>query len=161
MGRGRKLITLTTCVVLGALSAVATAQASDSSVRAAIENSSKQVKESGELQQALKEIKDNPKTVSKLQRGVKEFETALSKVADTVEAQEASTSTGKEGEADWLGGIHKVIKGFKDLNTALVNVKSGHRTTAKAEVKRAGELVKEGASMAKKGQTLLGVKPTG
>ena len=161
MGRGRKLITLSTCVVLGALSAVATAQASDSSVRAAIESSSRQAKESGELQQALKEIKDNPKTITKLQKGVKDFETTLSKVADTVEAQEASTSSGREGEADWLGGIHKVIKGFKDLNTALSDLKSGHRTAAKTELKQAGALVKEGAAMAKKGQTLLGVKQTG
>jgi septal ring factor EnvC (AmiA/AmiB activator) len=158
MGRGRRLITTATCVALGALLVVATAQASDSSVRAAIENSSKQVKESGELQQALKEIKDNPKTIAKLQKGLKEFETALTKVVTTVESQEASTSTGKEGEADWLGGVHKVIKGFKELGAGLTALKSGHRSEAKTEVKQAGALVKEGTALGRKGDTLLGVK---
>jgi seryl-tRNA synthetase len=147
-----------TCIILGALLAAGAAQASDSSVRAAIETSGKQIKENGELQQALTEIKDNPKTIAKLQKGLKEFETALTKVVTTVEAQEASTPAGKEGEEDWTGGIRDVVKGFKDLGTALGDLEAGHKGEAKAELKKAGVLVKEGAAEAKKGKTLLGVK---
>jgi hypothetical protein len=158
MRLGRKLLMVMTCIIFGALLAAGVAQASDSSVRAAIETSGKQIKENGELQQALTEIKDNPKTIAKLQKGLKEFETALTKVVTTVEAQEASTPAGKEGEEDWTGAIHDVIKGFKDLGTALGDLKAGHKAEAKAELKKAGVLVKEGATEAKKGKTLLGVK---
>jgi hypothetical protein len=159
MRLGRKLLMATTCIVLGALLASGAAQASDSSVREAIETSGKQVKESGELQQALTEIKDNPKTIAKLQRGLKDFEAVLTKVVTTVEAQEASTPAGKEGEEDWTGGIRDVIKGFKYLGYAVSDIKAHHKTAAKSELKKAAALVKEGAAMAKKGKTLLGVQP--
>ncbi len=158
MGLGRKLLTAITCIVLGALLAAGAAQASDLSVRAAIENSGKQIKENGELQQALTQIKDNPKTIAKLQKGLKEFETVLTKVVTTVEAQEASTTAGKEGEEDWTGGVRKVIAGFKDLGVTLSDLKADHKAAAKSELKKAGVLVKEGTAMAKQGKTLLGVK---
>jgi hypothetical protein len=158
MRLGRKLLMVMTCIILGALLSVGVAQASDSSVRTAIETSGKQVKESGELQQALKEIKDNPKTIAKLQKGLKDFEAVLNKVVTTVEAQEASTPAGKEGEEDWTGGIRKVIKGFKDLGVTLSDLKVGHKAEAKIELKKTAVLVKEGVAMAKKGKTLLGVK---
>ena len=158
MRLGRKLLMVTTCVVFGALLAAGVAQASDATVRTAIETSGKQIKESGELQTALTEIKDNPKTLAKLQKGLKDFEAALTKVVTTVEEQEASTPAGKEGEEDWTGGIRDVIKGFKDLGYALSDVKAGHKTAAKAELKKAAVLVKEGATTAKKGKTLLGVQ---
>ncbi len=158
MGLGRKLLTVITCIVLGALLAAGAAQASDSSVRAAIENAGKQVKENGELQQALTQIKDNPKTIAKLQKGLKEFEAALTKVVTTVEAQEASTTTGKEGEEDWTGGVRKLIAGFKDLGITLNDLKAGHKAAAKSELKKAATLVKDGTATAKEGKTLLGVQ---
>jgi hypothetical protein len=158
MRLGRKLFMVMTCIILGALLSAGAAQASDASVRSAIETSGKQIKESGELQQALTEIKDKPKTIAKLQKGLKDFEVALTKAVTTVEGQEASTTAGKEGEEDWTGGIHDVIKGFKDLGTALSDLKSGHKSEAKLELKKAGVLVKTGAAKAKKGKTLLGVK---
>ena|ERR1700733_6669117 len=158
MRLGQKLFTVMTCIILGALLAAGAAQASDTSVREAIETSGKQVKESGELQQALTAIRDNPKTIAKLQKGLKDFEVVLTKVVTTVEAQEASTPTGKEGEEDWTGGIRDVIKGFKDLGNAISDVRAGHKTAAKSELKKAAVLVKEGATMAKKGKTLLGVQ---
>ena len=158
MGPGRKLLTAMTCIILGALLAAGAAQASDSSVRAAIESSGKQIKESGELQQALTEIRNNPKTIAKLQKGLKEFEAALTKALTTVEPQEASTTAGKEGKADWTGGIRKVIEGFKDLGVTLSDLKAGHKAAARSELKQAAALVKGGATMAKKGKSLLGVK---
>jgi hypothetical protein len=154
----QKLFMVMTCIILGALLAAGAAQASDATVREAIETSGKQVKESGELQQALTEIKDSPKTIAKLQKGLKDFEVVLTKVVTTVEAQEASTPAGKEGEEDWTGGIRDVIKGFKDLGYAISDVKAGHKTAAKRELKKAAVLVKDGATLAKKGKTLLGVQ---
>jgi hypothetical protein len=158
MRLGRKLFMVMTCIILGALLAAGAAQAIDASVREAIETSGKQVKESGELQQALTAIKDNPKTIAKLQKGLKDFEAVLTKVLTTVEAQEASTPAGKEGEEDWTGGVRDVIKGFKDLGYAISDVRAGRKAAAKHELKKAAVLVKEGAALAKRGKTLLGVQ---
>ncbi|HTA37048.1 MAG TPA: hypothetical protein VK761_10060 [Solirubrobacteraceae bacterium] len=146
--------------MIGCLLAASGAQASDSSVRAAIEASSRQVKESSELQGALSEFKSDPKDLAKLQKGIATFVGALKKVEAKVSAQKASTSKGKQGEADWLGGIRKVAKGFEDLNTTLSDIKSGNKSAAKSELKQAVTLVKQGAVEAKEGKALLGVKKT-
>jgi uncharacterized phage infection (PIP) family protein YhgE len=158
MIRPSRLAAVTVCMAIGFLLAAVGAQASDSSVRAAIESSNKQVKESPELQGALSEIKNDPKTIAKLQKGIAAFDSALNKIATKVSAQKASTSNGKQGEADWVGGIRKVAKGFKDLDTTLSEIKSGNKSAAKSELKQAVTLVKQGAAEAKKGKALLGVK---
>src|SRR6202035_1042325 len=109
-------------------------------------------KESPELQGALSEIKNDPKTIARLQKGITTFDSALNKIAAKVSAQKASTSSGKQGQADWVGGIRKVAKGFGDLNTALSDIKNGNKSAAKPELKQAVTLVKQGAVEAKKGK---------
>jgi septal ring factor EnvC (AmiA/AmiB activator) len=146
------------CLLIAALCVASAAQASDSSVRSAIESSGKASNESPELQAALTEIKSDPKSIAKLQNGLKEFETALRKVANTVSAQEASTENGKKGEADWLAGVHKVIRGFEGVGTAVNDVKDHHKAAAKTELKQAAEMIKSGVAEAKTGKALLGVK---
>jgi hypothetical protein len=146
------------CVLTGALCLTGVAQASDASVRSAIESANKHAKESPELQGALTELKSDPKSIAKLQTGLKEFESALRKVASTVGSQHASTAKGKEGEAKWLGGIHKVIRGFEYIGTALTDIKAHNKTAAKAEAKKAVTEVKAGEASAKAGKALLGVK---
>jgi hypothetical protein len=146
------------CLLLVALCATSAAQASDSSVRSAIESSSKAAKENPELEAALTEIKSDPKSIAKLQIALKHFESALGKVANTVSAQQASTENGEKGKADWLAGVHKVIRGFEDLGTAVGDVKDHHKAAAKAELKQALETIKSGTAEAKTGKTLLGVK---
>jgi uncharacterized phage infection (PIP) family protein YhgE len=158
MIRPSRLAAVSVCVTIGCLLVAGGAQASDSSVRSAIESSSKQAKESSELQGALSELKSDPKSVAKLQKGIATFDSALKQIAAKVSAQKASTSNGKQGEADWLGGIHKVAKGFEDLSTALSDIKSGNKSAGKSEAKQAVTLVKQGIEEAKKGKTLLGVK---
>jgi uncharacterized phage infection (PIP) family protein YhgE len=158
MIRPSRIAAMSVCVTICCLLAAGGAQASDSSVRSAIESSSRQAKESSELQGALAELKSDPKSIAKLQKGIATFDSALKKIAAKVSAQKASTSNGKQGEADWLGGIHKVAKGFEDLNEALSDIKSGNKSAAKSEAKQAVGLVKSGAVQAKKGKTLLGVK---
>lgn len=158
MIRPSRLAALSACVTIGCLLLASGAQASDSSVRSAIEASSKQAKESPELQSALSELKSDPKSIAKLQKGIAAFDSALKKIAAKVSAQNASTANGKQGEADWVGGIDKVAKGFGDLNSALSEIKSGNKSAAKSEAKQAVALVKEGAAEARKGKSLLGVK---
>jgi hypothetical protein len=158
MIRTSRLAAVSVCLTIGCLLAAGGAQASDSSVRSAIEASTQQVKESPELQGALSELKSDPKTIAKLQKGIATFDGALKKVAAKVSAQKASTSNGKQGEADWVGGIRKVAKGFEDLGTALSDLKSGNKSGGKTELKQAIALVKQGAEEAKKGKSLLGVK---
>jgi hypothetical protein len=158
MIRPSRLAAMSACVTIGCLLAASGAQASDSSVRAAIESSNKQVKESPELQGALSEIKNDPKTIAKLQKGITTFDSALNKIAAKVAAQKASTPNGKQGQADWVGGIRKLTKGFEDLNTALSDIKNGNKSAAKPELKQAVTLVKQGVVEAKKGKALLGVK---
>ena len=60
-----KLVVLAVCVTAGCLSLQSSAFASDASVRSAIETSSHQVKENGELTGALKELREDPKTLEK------------------------------------------------------------------------------------------------
>ena len=158
MIRPSRLVAISVCVTIGCLLLAGGAQASDSSVRSAIEASSQQAKESPELQGALSELKSDPKSIAKVQKGIAAFDSALRKVAAKVAAQKASTSNGKQGEADWLGGVHKLIQGFGDLNTALSDIKSGNKSAAKPEAKHAVALAKEGIAEAKKGKSLLGVK---
>jgi hypothetical protein len=147
-----------TCVLIGSLCVASVAQASDASVRSAIETAGKQAKESPELQGALKEIKSDPKTIAKLQKALTAFETTLRKAASTVAAQEASSENGRKGRSDWLGGIHKLIRGFEDLGTAVGDIKDGHKTAAKSELKLAAAAIKAGGAEGKTGQALLGVK---
>lgn len=134
------------------------ASASTASVRESIEHSSKQVKESGELQSALKELKEEPKTLEKVHSGIAKFDSVLRKVVAKVELQKASTASGKTGKTDWVSGFDKVIKGFSDLDKAITDLKTHDKAAAKTEVEKAASLVKAGAVEVKKGDALLHVK---
>jgi uncharacterized phage infection (PIP) family protein YhgE len=153
-----RLVVLTGCVVTACCSLQGSAFASDASVRTAIEVSRHQVKESGELQEALKELRENPKTLEKIHRGIAEFDSALRKVISKVSGQHASTTSGKRGESEYLGGLHKLVAGFGDLDKAITDLKDHNKTGAKAELKKAAALVKAGVEEAKKGRAALHVK---
>ena len=153
-----RLTAILLCIATGCLWAAQGALASDASVRSAIESSARQIKESGELQGALKEFREDPKTLEKLQRGIADFNRIVHKVIVKVSAQKASTSAGKRGEREWVGGLEKVSSGFSDLDTALSDIRNHQKTAAKSEIKKAAALVKVGTAEAREGTTLLHVK---
>lgn len=153
-----RLVVLTACVAVGCCSLQSSAFASDASVRSAIEASNHQIKESGELQTALKELREDPKTLEKIHRGIAEFDSALRKVVSKVSAQHASTTSGKQDESEYLGGVRKLITGFSDLNKAITDLKDHNKIGAKAELKKAAALVKAGVEEGKKGKAALHVK---
>jgi hypothetical protein len=148
------LLCIATCCLWGAEGALA----SDSSVRSAIESSARQIKESGELQNALKEFREDPKTLEKLHKGIADFNRIVHKVIVKVSTQKASTSTGERGEREWIGGLQKLSSGFGDLDKALSDIKAHQKTAAKSEIKKAAGLVKAGTAETREGTTLLHVK---
>lgn len=152
-----RLVVPVVCVAVGCFSLQGSAFASDASVRSAIEASNQHVKESGELKEALKELREDPKTLEKVHRAIAEFDGALRKVVSKVSAQEASTAAGKKGESEYVGGLRKLIAGFNDLDKALTDIKDHDKTSAKAELKTAAALVKAGGEEGKKGSAALHV----
>ena len=146
------------CLALGCFAVAPVASASDSSVRQAIERSSKEAKQSGELASALKTFKEDPKTLAKLHAGIAKFTAILRKIVTKVSAQSASTTTGKKGKALWVAGADAVIKGFTDLDKAITDIKDHQKPAARTEAKKAVLLVKEGGVLLKKGSALLHVK---
>jgi hypothetical protein len=153
-----RLVVLAVCVAVGCFALQSSAFASDASVRSAIETSNHQVKESGELKGSLKELREDPKTLEKVHRGIAEFDSALRKVVSKVSAQKASTTSGKQGESEYVGGLRKLISGFSDLDKAITDLKDHNKTGAKTELKAAAALVKAGAEEGKKGAAALHVK---
>ncbi len=146
------------CVALVGLLTATGAQASDASVRQAIEHSSQQVKESGEVKSALTELREDPKSLEKVASAVHKFDGAVRKVIATVSAQKASTTQGAKGKSEYIGGLRKLVAGFNDLGTAIADIKAHNKTAAKAEAKKAVALVKAGAAEGKSGEALLHVK---
>ncbi len=153
-----RLVVVAACIVAGCLSLVSSAVASDASVRSAIKQSAQQVKESGELKDALKELREDPKSLEKVHKAIAKFTGALRKVADTVSAQEGSTPEGKQGKTDYVGGLHKFITGFNDVDKAITDAKNHEKAAAKAELKKGATLVAAGVVEIKKGAQLLHVK---
>jgi hypothetical protein len=156
--RGWRMVVLTVCVAVSCFSLQSSAFASNSSVRQAIEASTHQIKESGELKEALSELRDDPKTLEKASHGTAQFISALRKVVSKVSAQHGSTTSGKQGESEYLGGLRTLIMGFTDLDKTIIDLKDHDKSGAKAELKRASALVKAGVEEAKKGEALLHVK---
>jgi hypothetical protein len=157
MSKAVHVVTIGACLLAGSALVAAPAQASDASVRAAIQSGTKSTEVKQEVQQALTKIKSDPKSIAKLQAGVAKLDGALRKAAAEVSTQRASSAQGKRGEADWLEGIHKAAQGFGDLDVALGEVKAKRKTAAKTELLKAAALVKEASPLVRKGKELLGL----
>jgi len=140
-----------------ALLAAGSASANDAGVRQAIKSAQAQVKQSGELESALNELKEAPASLAKIHSAIAKFQSALRKVIAKVEPVKASTSAGRTGKADYIGGLQKLVAGFGDLDKAISDLKAHNKTGAKAEAKKAVALVKAGKSEMKKGEALLHV----
>jgi Skp family chaperone for outer membrane proteins len=154
------ILSLVACVALAALVGPAAAQASDASVRSAIENTGKQIKESPELKEAFVELKTEPKTLTKLQTALKAFKEALNKAIVTVSAQKASTPKGEQGETDWLEGAHKLLGALDDVSTAVTKLQHHEKAAAKAELLKTKPALQGASTKVKAGKALLGVKST-
>jgi hypothetical protein len=143
----------------GMLLGTGTAQASDASVRGAIEGAAKELKESPKLEKEIAALKNPSKAdLQKVVKAVGTLQTDLQKVASKVSAQTASTTAGKEGEEDWLEGIKNVANGFGDFKTGLLDLEKKSVSTGKTEVKKGAKLIKQGSAEVKKGDALLKVK---
>jgi hypothetical protein len=134
------------------------AQASDASVRSAIEHSNKQVRESGELKSALKELREDPSSLERLHAAIGKFDGTIRKVISTVSAQKVSTAQGAKGKSEYIGGLRKLMAGFNDVVVAIGDLKAHKATAAKAEMKKAVALVKAGGEEGKRGEALLHVR---
>jgi hypothetical protein len=145
-------------LAVACLGAAGSALASDASVRSAIEKSSREVKESGALKQALVELIEEPKTLEKDHKAIGKFDVTLGKVIAKVSAQPASTANGKKGKQEFIGGLRKLITGFSDLDKAITDALKHEKAGAKAELKKAASTVKAAAAETKRGELLLHVK---
>jgi hypothetical protein len=135
-----------------------TALANDAGVRSAIEKSSREVKESGGLKSALAKLQEEPQTIEKDHKAIGKLDVTIGKVIAKVSAQQASTTSGKKGKQEYIGGLRKLITGFSDLDKALTDVKTHEKSAAETELKKASATVKAGAAEGKKGEQLLHVK---
>lgn len=135
-----------------------TALASNASVRAAIERSAREVKESGDLKSALTELREEPITLEKDHKAIGKFDVALGKVIAKVSAQKASTAAGRKGKEEYIGGLRKLITGFSYLDKAITAALKHEKTAAQTESKKAVSTVKAATLEAKRGEELLHVK---
>jgi hypothetical protein len=135
-----------------------TALANDAGVRGAIEKSSREVQESGELKSALAKLQEEPKTIEKDHKAIGKLDVAIGKVIAKVAAQQASTANGKKGKQEYISGLRKLITGFTYLDKVLTDVKTHEKSAAETELIKGRATVKAGAAEGKRGELLLHVK---
>lgn len=138
----------------------ASAQASDASVVSAIKQAGKQIKETPELKEAVKEVKSSNGKASpeKIEKLFKKVAVAFEGAAKTVETQEASTAKGKQGEKLWLAGVRKEAAGFNEFAKAAEAKQSKQTSKAKKEALDAAGIIVKGAKDVNHGDELLGIK---
>jgi hypothetical protein len=97
---------------------------------------------------------DAKKYVPKLQTAVKKLNTA----ANVVARASASSSTQKQGQADWVKGIRGDATALGYLVTALKDISSSNQSGALTYIHKAKVLEKSSTAIGEKGEKLLGIK---
>jgi len=146
---------LTACLL--AVCTVGTAQASSTSVTAAIKAQDKIFKTSP----AYKSLKDfKLSTTAEAKKLVKEFKAlrvAADHAATVVSEASASGAKQKQGQNDWVDGLREAATGMGMLNTALQDALDGKAAAAKTLLAKGQKGLDAGNALGDKGDRLLGL----
>jgi hypothetical protein len=143
------------------------AEASNASLRVAVQRADKKIYETPALKSAISELSRGAKasvsgsSAGKAENLLAKELTALEAAKRDVGAQKGTTQASEEGRTVWLEAAGKLMDGYRDYLDAATDFKKGSSSAAAAKAKSGAARLKGGFLEQHRGEVLLKVRNPG
>jgi cell division protein ZapA (FtsZ GTPase activity inhibitor) len=154
-GRERLAALIVAAVCMGC--AAGAAQASATTVVAAVKTQDRIVKSSAAYRGLKHVTADTPQQARKLIVEFKALQRRLEHAATVVSRATATDARQRRGKADWVTGVRDLGRGIGQLDSGLTDVIKGRTAAGKALLKRANRTLAAANAIGTRGKRLLGI----